>query len=226
MDNTVPGWTSYAIHRATPVRPVRMGLGGVIDVDGDVSNAIVMGDKMANFEPIVEWLLYQEDDHRTPGKIVNLGDGAGLTRLGITSKNFGTIMDPSFWTNMSFQAAVAHAKWLYQEQYWHHLNGDKINSDVISALLLSWSVNRNIPTAVKGLQSMLGVEQDGVLGLVTIAELNSKDPAAVAAQYRAEWKDFYSKVVSLNPDDARFLDGWNARVDFPFPSPLVGSLYA
>jgi lysozyme family protein len=181
---------------------------------------------MANFEPIVEWLLYQEDDHRTPGKIVNLGDGAGLTRLGITSKNYSTVMDSSFWTTMPFSVAVPSAKTLYENQYWHHINGDRINDDQTAALILSWSVNRNVPVAVKGIQTVLGVEQDGVLGLVTIAELNSKDPAVVAAQYRAEWKDFYSKVVSLNPDDARFLDGWNARVDFPFPSPLVGSLYA
>jgi lysozyme family protein len=180
---------------------------------------------MASFESIVEWLLYQEDDHRTPGKIVNLGDGAGLTRFGITSKNFSTVMPADFWTDMPFSLAINYAKDLYDNQYWHHINGDRIADDQIAALILSWSVNRNIPTAVKGIQTVLGVEADGVLGLVTIAELNSKDPIAVTAQYRAEWKDFYAKVVSLNPSDARFLDGWNARVDFPFPSSLVGDTY-
>src|SRR6202790_619277 len=180
---------------------------------------------MSNFEPVIEWLLYIEDDHHTPGKIVNLGDGAGFTRLGITSKNYASVMPADFWTTMPFSLAVAAAKSLYQNQYWHHLNGDRINSDLIAALLLSWSVNRNIPTAVKALQAVLGVQQDGVLGLVTIAELNQKDPVAVAAQFRAEWHDFYNKVVSLNPNDKRFLNGWNARVEFPFPSPLVPNIY-
>ena len=180
---------------------------------------------MANFESIVEWLLYIEDDKHTPGKIVNEGDGAGFTRLGITSKNYGSITPPGFFTNMPFTMAVQVAKSIYQNQYWHHINGDRIVSDQVAAPLLSFAVNRNIPTAVKHLQSVLGVEQDGVLGLVTIAELNQKDPNAVAAQFRAEWINYYQKAAANNPNDAKFLDGWINRANFPFPSPLVPHIY-
>lgn len=178
------------------------------------------------FEPIVEWLLYQEDDHRTPGRVVNLGDGAGLTRLGLTSKTFGAIVPSDFFSTMSFSNAVQVAKSIYQDQYWHHLNGDRINSDQIAAPLLSFAVNRNIPTAVKRLQRVLGVQDDGVLGLVTIAELNQKDPSVVAKLFRASWIDYYHTVASVNPNDAKFLDGWINRANFPFPSPLVPNIYA
>lgn len=181
---------------------------------------------MANFEPIVQWLLYQEDDKRTPGRIVNLGDNAGLTRLGITSKNYATIVPPGFFGAMSFQLAVQVAKTLYENQYWHHLNGDRIVADQVAAPLLSFAVNRNIPTAVRTLQHVLGVETDGVLGLVTISVLNQKDPNAVAAQFRADWINYYHSVALTNPNDEQFLQGWINRANFPFPSPLVPHIYA
>lgn len=181
---------------------------------------------MAMFEPVVEWLLYQEDSHKFPGKIVNLGDGAGLTRLGVTSKNYGSIVPPEFFTTMPFSLALQVAKTLYENQYWHHLNGDRIQAEEVAAPLLSFAVNRNIPTAVKALQHVLGVNPDGVLGLVTIAQLNQKDPNVVAKLFRAEWENYYRHVAAVNPNDAKWLDGWVNRANFPYPSPLVPTIYS
>lgn len=181
---------------------------------------------MAKFEPVVQWLLYQEDDHRIPGVIRNLGDGAGLTRLGITSKNYGAIVPPEFFTSMGFAQAVQVAKTLYLNQYWHHLNGDRILAEEVAAPLLSFAVNRNIPHAVKVLQQVLGVEPDGVLGLVTVSQLNQKDPAIVARMFRADWINYYHNVAAVNANDLKFLDGWINRANFPYPSSLVPNIYA
>lgn len=180
---------------------------------------------MADFQKIIPWLLYQEDSKRTPGKIVNEGDGAGLTRLGITQKWFASVVPATFFTTMSFTDAVQVAKSFYQSQEWHHLNGDKINDDAVAAYLLSFSVNKSVPTAVKALQRVLGVHVDGVLGLGTLAELNSKDPKQVANLFRAEWIAYYQHIASVNPNDEQFLDGWINRANFPFPSALVPSIY-
>lgn len=178
-----------------------------------------------NFEPIVEWLIYQEDDHRTPGKIVNLNDGAGFTRFGITSKNYGSLVPADFFTTMAFHPALEVAKGIYQNQQWKHINGDSIQSDEVAAVLLSAAVNLGIATAVKLVQRVLEVAEDGVLGMITTQELNSKDPKAVVDQFRGQWENHYREIVDHNPSDARFLAGWLARVDFPYPSSLVGNLY-
>lgn len=181
---------------------------------------------MAQFEPIVQWLLFQEDDHHTPGKIVNLGDGAGLTRLGITSKNFGNVLPSSFWTAaMSFKDAVVMAKNFYRGQEWHHINGDRIVSDAIAAVLLSFAVNNNVPHAVKVLQHVLQVKEDGVLGQGTLAELNWKDPKITEKLFRADWAMYYHHLADANPNDMRFLNGWLARAGFPYPSSLVSNIY-
>jgi len=180
---------------------------------------------MAKFEPIVQWLLYQEDDKRHPGKIVNLGDGAGLTRLGLTSKNFGNKLPPEFFTTMPFAEAVKVAKQAYRDFFWELFNGDQIESDVIAAMVLSFNVNTPPHVAVKRLQTVLGLQEDGVLGPNTIAELNSKDDKIVASLYRAQWIDYYMHLVSLKPAKAQFLDGWINRANFPYPSGLVPNIY-
>jgi lysozyme family protein len=168
----------------------------------------------------------REDDHKTPGKIVNLGDGAGLTRLGITSKNFGNVLPASFWsTSTSFETALPIAKQFYRDQEWHHINGDRIAADGIAAALLSFAVNNNVPHAVKVLQGVLQVDSDGILGQATIAELNSKDPVITEKLFRAEWAAYYHRLVDANPNDQKFLAGWLNRAAFPFPSSLVPNIY-
>jgi lysozyme family protein len=96
--------------------------------------------------------------------------------------------------------------------------------DQVAASLLSFAVNKNIPVAVKALQRVLGVRVDGVLGLVTIATLNQKDPKAIVDMFRAEWINYYHNIVAFNPDNAKFLDGWINRANFPFPSSLVSHI--
>lgn len=180
---------------------------------------------MANFEKIVQWLIYQEDDKRTPGKIVNLGDGAGLTRFGITSKNFWAMVPAEFFTDLPFADAVTEAKLIYRSQYWNRMSCDTMD-DQVAAPLLSFAVNKNIPKAVKNLQQVLNVNVDGAIGGQTMHELNQKDPVIVAKLFRAGWIFYYQQIAAVNPNDQQFLQGWINRANFPFPSPLVPNIYA
>ncbi len=179
---------------------------------------------MANFEPIVQWLLFQEDDHKVPGKIVNLGDSAGLTRLGITQRWHQTQVPVDFFSTMSFKDAVAAAKIVYKQCYWGFISGDSI-ADAVAAPLLSFAVNDTPKVAIKTLQRVLEVLEDGSIGPKTLAELNSKDPDVTAALFRAAWIDFYHRDVDANPHKAQFLNGWINRAHFPYPSPLVSEIY-
>jgi lysozyme family protein len=180
---------------------------------------------VADFTKIIPWLLYQEDSKRVPGESINLGDGGGMTRLGITSKNFGLKVPATFFSTLPFADAVAAAKQVYKTEYWNKFNGDLIVFDEIAALVLSFAVNRNIPHAVKNLQHVLGVNPDGDLGPATAHELAQKDPAIVAKLFRAEWENYYRVLATVNPGETKFLDGWINRVNFPYPSPLVPSIY-
>lgn len=181
---------------------------------------------MANFEAIVQWVLYQEDDHRNPGLIKGLRDGAGLTRLGVTSRYHSTEVPPEFFTTMDFKTAVQWAKKVYRNYFWNPIHGDDIQADAVAAPVFSFAVNDNPKVAVQTLQKVLEVTPDGALGPVTLNVLNQKDPNIVASLYRAAWIDWYHQDVNLNPSKAGFLSGWVNRANFPYPSSSVPNIYA
>src|SRR2546425_1026435 len=121
---------------------------------------------MANFDPIVEWLLRQEDS-TLAGEVVNLGDGAGRTRYGITEKNCRSL-PKEFWGNedgavMSNDLALPIAKNAYRNEYWVRIHGDEIRSDIVAAPVFSAAVNCGVMRAARLLQFSLGtVPIDGV----------------------------------------------------------------
>ena len=172
---------------------------------------------MADFSGIVQWLLYIEDDKKEPGKIVNLNDGAGNTRFGLTQRWHQVDLPIDFFTTMAFKDAVIAAKKVYKTRYWNMIDGDLITSDQVAAPLLSFAVNDTPEVAVKTLQSVLDVEQDGIMGPQTLAELNSKDGDITAHLFRAAWINFYQKDCELNSSKAQFLSGWITRATFPYP---------
>jgi lysozyme family protein len=177
---------------------------------------------MSDFNSICAWLIYQEDSRRVPGEIIDLHDGAGLTRLGLTSRWHSADVPSDFFSTMGFQQAVAAAKTAYRKLYWNVLEGDLINSDIIAAPLFSFAVNDSIHVAVKTLQAIFELEEDGAMGPKTLAEVNGVSSVMLARLYRASWEDFYRRDVVLNPEKEKFLAGWLNRVNFPFPSPIPG----
>lgn len=173
---------------------------------------------MSNVLGIAEWIAKLEDDPRSPGKAEDLGDGAGITRYGITQRWHAADVPADFFTTMPNDQARSVAVAFYQA-WANRLSLPLIDSDDIASCILSFAVNDNDRIAVKTLQEILEVKPDGVLGPITIAELNSKDPVIVAKLYRAAWTQFYLHDVALDPTKAKFLNGWiNRRVNRIYPA--------
>ncbi len=170
---------------------------------------------MADVNAIAVWIVKIEDDPRHPGISKDLYDGAGLTRYGFTRRWHSQDLPAEFWTTMPNDEAYPIACAAYARLYCVPLHVADIESDDIASALISFAVNDNAKVAVKTLQTALfgpGPQVDGKFGPGTLAELNSKDPVAVAAQFRAEWEDFYRRDVQFNPVKAQFLNGWLNRV--------------
>lgn len=181
---------------------------------------------MANFNQVAQWLLWIEDDKKTPGRIINEGDGAGLTRLGITSKNWNMQVPGNFFTDLPFGPAVTAAKLIARNFFWNKFSGDQITSEIVAAPLLSFAFNFNVHTAVQTLQKAASVAPDGNMGPITLSAVNVINPTALAANFRALWADFYRADVAANPAKAQFLQGWLNRVNIPYPAPGMPNIYA
>jgi lysozyme family protein len=170
---------------------------------------------MIEFQNILIWLLRQEDSTLS-GKVVNLGDGGGLTRFGIAQNDHPGISE-AFYSEAP-ALALSAAEGIYEREYWLPLQGNSFQDAALAASVFSCAVNAGVSRAVKLLQSCLGITEDGVLGPETLQHANAFNAVQLAAAFRAAWANFYQRIVAENPADGLYLSGWLARAARIFPN--------
>lgn len=178
---------------------------------------------MANFGSIIEWVL-QLEDRGLRGNTVNLGDGAGWTRFGLTSNNFSSKLPANFWTGadrMDNETALEAAKQCYYDAYWTPLGLGQLQCDELAATILSFAVNDEgagrSGRAVKLLQATLEVPVDGEMGPATASALLAADNATTAVKLRETQESFYRMVVVAHPERSIDLRGWLNRARAVYP---------
>lgn len=141
------------------------------------------------------------------GGVADVGDGKGITRWGQTPgwlKQFNLPIP----TNPT-EAALNYASWLQQTRL-DRLIGD--TADDLADIVIDFAVHAGHVTAIRMLQSSLGVTVDGVLGPATEAA-SKQDRRAVARRVIAGRMDQMGGLISSQPDKyARFAKGWLRRV--------------
>jgi lysozyme family protein len=173
---------------------------------------------MAHYPSILRWLLLQEDASLS-AKTVDLSDGAGVTRLGLTSRNQPKAVTDGFF-EMSLEDALTYAGEYYRAHFWNAVRGDEINSDTVAAPLFSFAVNDGPSRAIKELQAAAGVQVDGIIGAGTLAAVNGTDPDTLAATLQAQQAQFYRDIAPTHPVIANDLNGLLKRAARKFPSLL------
>ena len=175
---------------------------------------------MADANAIARWIVKLEDSPTHPGISKDLGDGAGLTRYGITQKWHSNDVPADFFTTMSNEDAADCAAGVYVKLYCNPLLVAQMNSDDLASAMASFAVNDNVHVAVHTMQTAIGVNPaDGAMGPHTVAAINAGDPVAFGNAYRATWTQFYRDDVAQNPSKAQFLNGWiNNRVNRKYPN--------
>lgn len=162
----------------------------------------------------IQWVLRQEDSTLS-GKVVNLNDGAGLTRFGITSR----VNPPAYFYTKPASEALVDAILIYTIQFWNPLSCDRLNYFPLAASLLSFAINDGEGFAAHYLlQRVLGVAEDGIIGPATVAAANAEFGTVLLQKLQdAQWAH-YQATAAANPADAKDLAGWHARAYRVYPS--------
>lgn len=135
------------------------------------------------------------DDPKDPG---------GLTKYGISKKAYPSLDI----RNLTEAEAIA----IYKRDYWDKIQGDRLPYN-IAYTIFNYAVNRGVRVAVKYAQKVVGLSEDGVMGIKTVTAIIQKGEKAFLEQYLALAKQGYEHLVARNPALAVFLKGWNNRVD-------------
>lgn len=161
---------------------------------------------MAKAEQLVPKLL------RWEGGFVNDPDDAGgATNKGVTLATFRKFYGES--ATVAQLKRISDEQWLhiFKVGYWNKFKADDINDQSLANLCVDWLYNSGI-VAIKRVQKIVGVVDDGIVGPKTIAAINAREPEPLFYQIRAARIAFVETIVRNKSSQRKFLQGWMNRI--------------
>ena len=147
-------------------------------------------------------------------------DAGGQTYCGISRKNWPAwrgwaIIDkakPKHNQILRDKQLGGLVEVFYYEHFWKPIQGDRIMDQRIAGFLFDFYVNSG-NHAIKAIQRIVKVKDDGIVGTQTVAAINAADPEAVFVALKAARIKFLKGIAARKPDQGKFLDGWMNRVN-------------
>ncbi len=148
------------------------------------------------------------------------GDLGGATYAGISYKNFP---DWKGWNlidkNKKYQETseltqselTQLVKDFYKINFWDKIKGDEIRNQKIAIDICDFAVNAGVKTAIRFVQQILKIQQDGIIGNDTITKLNGIEEEEFIDKYIIKKIKYYVAICNRNSSQKKFLLGWINR---------------
>ena len=156
-----------------------------------------------NFEQCMGGLLEHEG-----GYVNHPSDPGGETNLGVTRAVYEQYAGRQVMDGEMEGLTHDDVYPLYKENYWDRVRGDDLPSGVDWAVF-DWGVNSGTSRAAKALQRVVGVEQDGGIGPMTLQAVSSGESAGIIDQLHYMREGFYRSLSTFDT----FGRGWLRRND-------------
>ena len=157
----------------------------------------------SNFEECMARLLAHEG-----GYVWHAEDPGGETNLGVTRAVYEQYAGRQVMDGEMEGLTHDDVYPLYKENYWDRIRGDDLPSGVDWSVF-DWGVNSGTSRAAKALQRIIGVEQDGGIGPMTLQAVAEMEPAEIIEQLYHMRDNFYRDLSTFDT----FGRGWLRRND-------------
>lgn len=142
------------------------------------------------------------------GYVDNVHDPGGPTMKGVTLAVFRAFKQNQRATPGDLRAiSDADLQAIYRMLFWARIRGDDLPVGVDYAVF-DFAVNSGVNRAVRFLQQVVGVSDDGVIGPATLAAVRAKAALNLIDEYCARRMRFLRGLGTF----ATFGRGWTARV--------------
>lgn len=149
---------------------------------------------------------------RWEGGFVNDPDDAGgATNKGVTLATFRKFYGAD--ATVAQLKKITDEQWLhiFKVGYWNKFKADDITDQSVANMCVDWLYNSGI-AAIKRVQKIVGVVDDGIVGPKTIAAINAKEAQPLFYQIRAARIAFVETIARNKPSQRKFLQGWKNRI--------------
>jgi lysozyme family protein len=132
------------------------------------------------------------------GYVNDPADPGGETNWGISKRSYPNV-------NIA-ELTREGAKEIYLRDFWQRGHMDELDP-AVSFQVFDFAVNSGIETAIRKLQTAVGVADDGHVGPVTIAAMNAMSAGDIVMRFTAERLDFWTRLSNW----AAAGKGWTRR---------------
>ena len=157
----------------------------------------------SNFEECMARLLHHEG-----GYVDHPDDPGGETNLGVTRAVYEQYAGRQVMDGEMEGLTHDDVYPIYKENYWDRVRGDDLPSGVDWAVF-DFCVNSGVSRSAKALQRIVGVEQDGGIGPMTLQAVASIEPVDIVDQMHYMREGFYRSLSTFDT----FGRGWLRRND-------------
>ena len=156
-----------------------------------------------NFEECMARLLAHEG-----GYVWHAEDPGGETNFGVTRAVYEQYVGRQVMDGEMEGLTHDDVYPIYKENYWDRVRGDDLPSGVDWAVF-DFCVNSGVSRSAKALQRIVGVEQDGGIGPMTLQAIAEMEPADIIEQMHHMRDGFYRSLSTFDT----FGRGWIRRND-------------
>lgn len=103
-------------------------------------------------------------------------------------------------------------KVVLKPHFWNRCKGDKIRSQSVANICVDWIWGSGT-NGVKGVQKVLGVTADGIVGQQTLRAINASEPRKLFADIKRARLQYLLRLIKRKPSQAVFRKGWLNRLN-------------
>jgi lysozyme family protein len=163
---------------------------------------------MAKTEVLQKFILKKEG-----GYVNRRTDKGGPTNKGVTITTFRSYYGAN--ATVEQLKKITDEQWLYifQKGYWFPFKGDYISNQSIANICVDWAWISGTKTAIKQVQTILGVTADGIVGNITLNAINSANQKELFDKIFNARIRFVNNIVRRDPTQAEYINGWINRIN-------------
>ena len=166
---------------------------------------------MADVKKLVPYIVKWE------GGLVNDPDDlGGLTNRGVTYKTYKLYCNKKGIAAMEeglINLTIEQFTDILKTMYWDACKADRIESQSVANAIVDWAWHSGTVTAVKEVQRVLGVKDDGVIGNITLSAINSWSPLPLFGQIKQARIAYIERICNSRPANKKFKKGWHNRIN-------------
>lgn len=144
-------------------------------------------------------------------------DKGGCTMKGVTIATYQSFYGKN--KTCSDLKKITDEQWLhiFESGYWNPCKCSDMKNQSVANIIVDWAWNSGPRTAVKHVQRILGVKDDGIVGDITLTALNGYNQEELFNKIYLDRVKFYIDICERDANQKVFLNGWMNRLnDYSF----------